>query len=48
MPVEAPDRLLDLPTGHQLLWCSVCGTEFRYLLGSDWVTVIYPGCVSKQ
>ena len=46
--VQDTDRIGDLPPGCQMLWCSRCGTEFRYRPGKKWVTVIYTGCVDKQ
>jgi len=48
VPVEQAEHLADLPKGQRMLWCSVCGTEFRYRLGSEWVKVIYRGFVNTQ
>lgn len=46
--VDCADRIINLPAGCKVYWCSVCGTEFRYRPGVDQVTIIYIGCLNLQ
>jgi hypothetical protein len=42
------DRILTVAKGHRVFWCTLCGAEFQYQPGSEWVKVIYRGCVDSQ